>query len=244
MTKIQVRKQFTTRPRASVTDYMLFSIWRRYKFESNSQPRHFDRLTCSVVFNMTKIQVRKQFTTRSAALVMLSCCFQYDEDTSSKAIHNIVLNSSLTASLFSIWRRYKFESNSQLSHPTSWQSQSCFQYDEDTSSKAIHNKQPETSRTTVVVFNMTKIQVRKQFTTNCLISDAYHELFSIWRRYKFESNSQRKSAVPGSSLGCFQYDEDTSSKAIHNLSACLPLPAMRCFQYDEDTSSKAIHNGL
>ena len=37
---------------------------------------------------MTKIQVRKQFTTYRTPWFLLACCFQYDEDTSSKAIHN------------------------------------------------------------------------------------------------------------------------------------------------------------
>ena len=66
----------------------------------------------------------------------------------------------------------------------------CFQYDEDTSSKAIHNAIASKARALLVVFNMTKIQVRKQFTT-------INKLFPL-------------------NIGCFQYDEDTSSKAIHN----------------------------
>ena len=146
---------------------------------------------------MTKIQVRKQFTTPSSLMAYLGSCFQYDEDTSSKAIHNssnrtlhwsaVVFNMTkiqvrkqfttdlllmpTARLLFSIWRRYKFESNSQQLP--------CF------------------SVFSLVVFNMTKIQVRKQFTTNRFISDAYH--------------------------GCFQYDEDTSSKAIHNVSISLKI---------------------
>ena len=67
---------------------------------------------------------------------------------------------------------------------------SCFQYDEDTSSKAIHNSSCSSNDNDLVVFNMTKIQVRKQFTTQST------------------AVTQRAS--------CFQYDEDTSSKAIHN----------------------------
>ena len=144
---------------------MLFSIWRRYKFESNSQQ---DIIVCNVS----------------------NCCFQYDEDTSSKAIHNSSFRRATSARLFSIWRRYKFESNSQLPIPlkipfivvfnmTKIQVRKqfttrfirlrllwcCFQYDEDTSSKAIHNSINLTFQLSAVVFNMTKIQVRKQFTT-------------------------------------------------------------------------------
>ena len=216
MTKIQVRKQFTTRSTTVYHFRELFSIWRRYKFESNSQPYsslstfpascfQYDEDTSSkaihngsrvdlgrygVVFNMTKIQVRKQFTTGVLSVNQPCSCFQYDEDTSSKAIHNgdlrlciaptvvfnmtkiqvrkqfttICLRIRLIFWLFSIWRRYKFESNSQR-FALAW-------------------------FICVVVFNMTKIQVRKQFTTARCMHSALPWLFSIWRRYKFESNSQ------------------------------------------------------
>ena len=144
---------------------LLFSIWRRYKFESNSQQPSSLCFWCIVVFNMTKIQVRKQFTT-------------------------VILLDPSGVRLFSIWRRYKFESNSQRDILSSIDSPCCFQYDEDTSSKAIHNKVLGIYFFAKVVFNMTKIQVRKQFTTGTSL------YLTIAR--------------------CFQYDEDTSSKAIHN----------------------------
>ena len=190
---------------------------------------------------MTKIQVRKQFTTIHFTIVWVDCCFQYDEDTSSKAIHNNHVIVVLLSVLFSIWRRYKFESNSQPPQLFLYQANCCFQYDEDTSSKAIHNMEAADQKKVGVVFNMTKIQVRKQFTTQlCTLfgfsccfqydedtsSKAIHNrskrcpsqylLFSIWRRYKFESNSQLKTAATTPFDRCFQYDEDTSSKAIHN----------------------------
>ena len=191
MTKIQVRKQFTTTPVLLNWGLRLFSIWRRYKFESNSQRIKTDLLklkgcfqydedtsskaihndsswrnyTSKVVFNMTKIQVRKQFTTHFLLISIFFRCFQYDEDTSSKAIHNNRRNTVCQIMLFSIWRRYKFESNSQQEAGISADQFGCFQYDEDTSSKAIHNEACLEDAQKLVVFNMTKIQVRKQFTT-------------------------------------------------------------------------------
>ena len=165
MTKIQVRKQFTTFLHGEVRTEELFSIWRRYKFESNSQLGRKKNERFNVVFNMTKIQVRKQFTTSSWWYLS-------------------------GVSLFSIWRRYKFESNSQLGVKHIRRHKGCFQYDEDTSSKAIHNKNRYSPTST--------------------------PLFSIWRRYKFESNSQLVRVAVGMVKCCFQYDEDTSSKAIHN----------------------------
>ena len=242
MTKIQVRKQFTTVLPPFCRESWLFSIWRRYKFESNSQLTllsflqplccfQYDEDTSSkaihngssisdilrpVVFNMTKIQVRKQFTTGFSMFPPKYSCFQYDEDTSSKAIHNrcvdivepwfvvfnmtkIQVRKQFTTAfdaqpferlLFSIWRRYKFESNSQLVHTIVRAIRCCFQYDEDTSSKAIHNSIAFVTSACAVVFNMTKIQVRKQFTTKDVVVGKVSKLFSIWRRYKFESNSQ------------------------------------------------------
>ena len=145
----------------------LFSIWRRYKFESNSQLNQVTMLLMLVVFNMTKIQVRKQFTTSQ----------KIDDG---------------RTQLFSIWRRYKFESNSQLESEVGVRNCRCFQYDEDTSSKAIHNVAGFLLTTSIVVFNMTKIQVRKQFTTATGTPSLNLVLFSIWRRYKFESNSQQR----------------------------------------------------
>ena len=143
---------------------------------------------------MTKIQVRKQFTTRAIVL-------------------------SIGQPLFSIWRRYKFESNSQRKCRSTLCALCCFQYDEDTSSKAIHNLHRRHILLWCVVFNMTKIQVRKQFTTLSVVTPRVSALFSIWRRYKFESNSQRTCCWCRLPACCFQYDEDTSSKAIHN--SCL-----------------------
>ena len=55
----------------------------------------------------------------------------------------------------------------------------CFQYDEDTSSKAIHNSFELKNLASCVVFNMTKIQVRKQFTTEPTVKPCAIRLFSI-----------------------------------------------------------------
>ena len=242
MTKIQVRKQFTTKVNKDVFIDGLFSIWRRYKFESNSQPLsvvaffrsscfQYDEDTSSkaihncqsqiglsrwVVFNMTKIQVRKQFTTTDWELPLQTSlfsiwrrykfesnsqqltqyqyqsyrCFQYDEDTSSKAIHNkstiALIRSSVVFNMTKIQVRKQFTT----AKPTKSFILCCFQYDEDTSSKAIHNLPFHRSKSALVVFNMTKIQVRKQFTTEVVSTSDATALFSIWRRYKFESNSQ------------------------------------------------------
>ena len=143
---------------------------------------------------MTKIQVRKQFTTLLTSDLARRRCFQYDEDTSSKAIHNLTRQLSLWIDV--VFNMTKIQVRKQFTTPCLYFKTQlrCFQYDEDTSSKAIHN------------------------VTDQRLSAP--TLFSIWRRYKFESNSQPNSSVVALNWRCFQYDEDTSSKAIHN---ALPL---------------------
>ena len=165
MTKIQVRKQFTTIGQISSTLAELFSIWRRYKFESNSQ-------RCSIPASTS------------------ASCFQYDEDTSSKAIHNSLwISLKFLCVVFNMTKiQVRKQFTTRLALCCRWLC--CFQYDEDTSSKAIHNFHQVQTVFVEVVFNMTKIQVRKQFTTSFSSCFFIRLLFSIWRRYKFESNSQ------------------------------------------------------
>ena len=69
--------------------------------------------------------------------------------------------------------------------------QSCFQWFKDTNSKANHNLPLPPLFSDNVVFNGSKILIRKQITTWILI------VIWIWR--------------------CFQWFKDTNSKANHNL---------------------------
>ena len=66
----------------------------------------------------------------------------------------------------------------------------CFQWFKDTNSKANHNYYGKGSMVDRVVFNGSKILIRKQITTKRFIMSGYS--------------------------GCFQWFKDTNSKANHN----------------------------
>ena len=60
---------------------------------------------------------------------------------------------------------------------------SCFQWFKDTNSKANHNSPIEDYATQEVVFNGSKILIRKQITTGRTGIDVRLELFSMVQRY-------------------------------------------------------------
>ena len=88
MTKIQFWKQFTTFKELFTLSSMVYSIWQRYNFESNLQRLVLLPFSRFGVFNMTKIQFWKQFTTPPN---------HFDNQ----------------IQVYSIWQRYNFESNLQ-----------------------------------------------------------------------------------------------------------------------------------
>ena len=143
--------------------------------------------------------------------------------------------------MFPIFQRYNFESNSQ-----------------------------QIVGSTIAyldVSDISKIQFWKQFTTLIERTNAALEMFPIFQRYNFESNSQPCRLFRCGCGGCFRYFKDTILKAIHNKMSCafisfLMFPIFqrynfesnsqlqtrilttlkRCFRYFKDTILKAIHN--
>ena len=168
---------------------------------------------------MTKIQFWKQFTTRRlherykgvlysvwqrynfesnlqpthAGNINAKSCIQYDKDTILKAIYNHSVAICVANKLYSVWQRYNFESNLQRIIQFLFSTESCIQYDKDTILKAIYNKYKCLHPTRV--------------------------LYSVWQRYNFESNLQRKYITISIAIRCIQYDKDTILKAIYNSSA-------------------------
>ena len=59
-----------------------------------------------VVFNGSKILIRKQITTNREILSIFAGCFQWFKDTNSKANHNYTDNLCLVHVLFSMVQRY------------------------------------------------------------------------------------------------------------------------------------------
>ena len=96
-------------------------------------------------------------------------------------------------------QRYKFESNSQHT------SISCY--------------------SEWVVLSNTKIQIWKQFTTDCAKFLFSHTLYYQIQRYKFESNSQLHLLECPPSCSCIIKYKDTNLKAIHN--ACWVVGQVR-----------------
>ena len=92
--------------------------------------------------------------------------------------------------MYYLIQRYKFESNSQLTH--------CY------------------SCGVKVVLSDTKIQIWKQFTTLSLGDSALPRLYYLIQRYKFESNSQPPLKHGAPLWCCIIWYKDTNLKAIHN----------------------------
>ncbi len=162
-------------------DTILKAIYNTQEFMEKRTP---------AVFSMTKIQFWKQFTTVCIWSYTLCRCIQYDKDTILKAIYNSTHHQIRIQTLYSVWQRYNFESNLQLSAKTCLRKRSCIQYDKDTILKAIYNSIWLFNSLYNAVFSMTKIQFWKQFTTLRLIDLGRCWLYSVWQRYNFESNLQ------------------------------------------------------
>ena len=136
MSKIQFWKQFTTNTSFMRWKRMLYSICQRYNFESNLQP--VSRLNKSIegciryvkdtilkaiyntslaiylnkeaVFDMSKIQFWKQFTTPTNKRITFIGCIRYVKDTILKAIYNIQESHPTCERLYSICQRYNIRS--------------------------------------------------------------------------------------------------------------------------------------
>ena len=169
----------------------LYSICQRYNFESNLQQYRPRSVFKYAVFDMSKIQFWKQFTT----------------------IFGMIIFAPM---LYSICQRYNFESNLQQGRHRIKNTTSCIRYVKDTILKAIYNRSRRYGRKNGAVFDMSKIQFWKQFTTHCgeiIISPL---LYSICQRYNFESNLQHAIGKEMSERCCIRYVKDTILKAIYN----------------------------
>ena len=196
----------------------LYSICQRYNFESNLQPMNGAAASagCCIryvkdtilkaiynycpscfrrvyaVFDMSKIQFWKQFTTSVKA----------------KAFNRL---------LYSICQRYNFESNLQLGGIGSILGGSCIRYVKDTILKAIYNRHAYACSNDFAVFDMSKIQFWKQFTTTKVRENKVFKLYSICQRYNFESNLQLLCVLDSRCSSCIRYVKDTILKAIYNM---------------------------
>ena len=144
---------------------MLYSICQRYNFESNLQ----------------HILVSSSF---------YYGCIRYVKDTILKAIYNTRQPNKKAPLLYSICQRYNFESNLQPRSIIFDTANSCIRYVKDTILKAIYNRATDGKMRLTAVFDMSKIQFWKQFTTTGSNAFCPSKLYSICQRYNFESNLQ------------------------------------------------------
>ena len=92
----------------------------------------------------------------------------------------------------------------------------CIRYVKDTILKAIYNEDSTRLQNATTVFDMSKIQFWKQFTTAHLFAFGNTQLYSICQRYNFESNLQLSICLSKSDKYCIRYVKDTILKAIYN----------------------------
>ena len=140
MSKIQFWKQFTTKYVRGFKAILLYSICQRYNFESNLQLWY-------------TIENKKRG------------CIRYVKDTILKAIYNLLKADVFFLLLYSICQRYNFESNLQLFVCSFITDDRCIRYVKDTILKAIYNFDIRLRIKNGAVFDMSKIQFWKQFTT-------------------------------------------------------------------------------
>ena len=151
-------KQFTTSELSSINSLLLFSNDKDTNFESNSQHylngdrerfgcfrmtkiqilkaihnviRRF-RLNSEVVFEWQRYKFWKQFTTFSACLIFIFCCFRMTKIQILKAIHNFSGWRYFYICVVFEWQRYKFWKQFTTSISCSNSTAGLFSNDKDT----------------------------------------------------------------------------------------------------------------
>ncbi len=117
-------------------------------------------------------------------------CFEYFKDLNLTAIHNKIKLLHLLPLVFRIFQRSQFNSNSQQQLRNCKRERRCFEYFKDLNLTAIHNN---TASINMIV-----------------------EVFRIFQRSQFNSNSQQFLYLFFFLCRCFEYFKDLNLTAIHN----------------------------
>ena len=192
------------------------------------------------MFDISKIQIQKQITTRLCIHLQYKGCVWYFKDTNSKANHNDTNNAYETGvgvfdiskiqiqkqittgyrlDVASIWvclifQRYKFKSKSQLYALVLAEWCWCVWYFKDTNSKANHNSDVIIVPMLSGVFDISKIQIQKQITTPKRECSNATAVCLIFQRYKFKSKSQRSVFMIYIGFGVFDISKIQIQKQI------------------------------
>ena len=173
-------------------------------------------LNSTTVFDMSKIQFWKQFTTlitiKHSFRVLYSICqrYNFESNLQQQSIINNVKRTVFDMSKIQFWKQ--FTTIVIVIHRRS----NCIRYVKDTILKAIYNSYPKHMERLLTVFDMSKIQFWKQFTTEALTNHEKELLYSICQRYNFESNLQLFITSVYKEINCIRYVKDTILKAIYN----------------------------
>ena len=112
-----------------------------------------------------------------------SSCFQWFKDTNSKANHNYIPPSDNRVQVVFNGSKILIRKQITTGRLDYLKENCCFQWFKDTNSKANHNQFSEGTPEIGVVFNGSKILIRKQITTVNLILSSGCALFSMVQRY-------------------------------------------------------------
>ena len=129
-------------PLNSVLPVTVYLTFQRYKFKSKSQRLRQSRQECH-------------------------WCIWHFKDTNSKANHNAIQKVINIGLVYLTFQRYKFKSKSQLLCSKVKTRLRCIWHFKDTNSKANHNNNTWMNGGCRGVFDISKIQIQKQITTDC-----------------------------------------------------------------------------
>ena len=102
-------KLFTTSSSSSPFFETLFSILQRYKLKAIHNHSNVFEMTCTTVFNTSKIQIESYSQLTWPKNNKGQNCFQYFKDTNWKLFTTHFCNTFKTVKLFSILQRYKLK---------------------------------------------------------------------------------------------------------------------------------------
>ena len=173
--------------------FALLMILQRYTFGSKSQQER-----CSKPFHLR--------------------CLWYCKDIHLEANHNRILCKKYKSMLLMILQRYTFGSKSQRNMGLPKVLQGCLWYCKDIHLEANHNTGIYIYMNKIVAYDIAKIYIWKQITTQNNKQLSKGGLLMILQRYTFGSKSQHRYLYIYEQTSCLWYCKDIHLEANHNTS--------------------------
>ena len=168
--------------------------------------------------------ILQRYTFGSKSQLTLLCnyrftrCLWYCKDIHLEANHNIGIYTYMNKLLLMILQRYTFGSKSQRSAYNDCSGGCCLWYCKDIHLEANHNYENTGTKLNKVAYDIAKIYIWKQITTQNFISLEDYELLMILQRYTFGSKSQLFEIPASFKFCCLWYCKDIHLEANHNWS--------------------------